>query len=231
MLSWVGLSIIGGRLLLKIGYRPTTIAGFFLLTLGMGLLSNFGRATARLWLYVDLVMIGSGLGLTMLTLLIAVQQAVPRAQLGIATSLNQFSRSIGGAVGVAVMGAVLSAGLASHLNETARSGNSGLTKESAASLAANPNALIEPAARAALSPATLDSLQGSLAAAIHNVFWVGTAVAALALVICFWLPRRGDGSYEQPSPEACTARSGERLVVAEITALDAEHEPVAVQSD
>ena len=58
----------------------------------------------------------------MLTLLIAVQQAVARAQLGIATSLNQFSRSIGGAVGVAVMGAVLSAGLARSLNEVARAG-------------------------------------------------------------------------------------------------------------
>ena len=122
MLSCVGMSVVGGRLLLKVGYRPTSIVGFALLTLGFALLSNFERDTPRLWLYIDLVMIGAGLGLSMLTLLIAVQQAVPRAQLGIATSLNQFSRSIGGAVGVAVMGAVLSAGLASHLNEIAHDG-------------------------------------------------------------------------------------------------------------
>ncbi len=231
MLSWVSMSVIGGRLLLKIGYRPTSIAGFILLTLGMTLLSMFQRTSPRLWLYVDLVMIGAGLGLTMLTLLIAVQQAVPRTQLGIATSLNQFSRSIGGAFGVAVMGAVLSAGLAAHLSTAALASGGVLTPESAAELAANPNALIEPEARAALPPKVLDALQNSLAAAIHNVFWVGTASAGLALIICFWLPKKGDAAHEQPPQDACTAASGERMVVAEITTLDAEHEPVAAQGD
>jgi EmrB/QacA subfamily drug resistance transporter len=231
MLSWVLLSIVGGRLLLKIGYRPTAIAGFILLTFGMALLSMFQRTTPRLWLYFDLVMIGAGLGLTMLTLLIAVQQSVPRGQLGIATSLTQFSRSIGGAVGVAVMGTVLSAGLASHLTEAALAPGSQLTPESAAQLAANPNALIEPAARSALPVTVLDVLQGALAAALHRVFWTGTAVAALALIVCFWLPRSNDGSYEPPPQEACTATSGERMMVAEITPLDSEHEPVAAQGD
>ncbi|HEX8291050.1 MAG TPA: MDR family MFS transporter [Pyrinomonadaceae bacterium] len=227
MLSWVGLSIIGGRLLLKVGYRPTTLAGLFLLTLGFALLSSFQRTTPRVWLYFDLVLIGAGLGLTMLTLLIAVQQAVGRAQLGIATSLNQFSRSIGGAVGVAVMGAVLSAGLASHLQSFARAGAGGLTPERAAELASNPNALIEPEARAALSPQVLDELQESMAAAIHNVFWTGTALAALALLAAFWLPRRGASGVAPPDEEACRAEAGERMVMAEFTTLEPEEEPVA----
>src|SRR3712207_9411147 len=68
------------------------------------MLSSFGRESARAWLYLDLVLIGAGLGLTMLTLLIAVQQAVPRAQLGTVTSFNQFARSIGGAGGGGVIG-------------------------------------------------------------------------------------------------------------------------------
>ncbi len=54
MLSWVILSVIGGRLMLKVGYRPTCITGFALLTLGFFLLSSYGRETARVWLYVDL---------------------------------------------------------------------------------------------------------------------------------------------------------------------------------
>src|SRR5215203_1714613 len=86
MLSWVSMSIVGGRLLLKVGYRPTCIVGFVFLTVGFVFLSLFGRETMRFWLYFDLVLIGAGLGLTMLTLLIAVQQSVERAQLGIATS-------------------------------------------------------------------------------------------------------------------------------------------------
>jgi EmrB/QacA subfamily drug resistance transporter len=227
MLSWVGLSVVGGRLLFKVGYRPTTLAGLFLLTLGFAMLSSYQRTTPRVWLYVDLVLIGAGLGLTMLTLLIAVQQSVGRAQLGIATSLNQFSRSIGGAVGVAIMGAVLSAGLASHLQRVARTGAGPLTPERAAELASNPNALIEPQARAALPPAVLDELQESLAAAIHNVFWTGTALAGLALLVAFWLPRQGDTSVAPPDEEACCAETGERMVIAEFTTLEPEEEPVA----
>ena len=228
MLSWVGLSIVGGRLLLRVGYRPTTLAGLVLLTLGFALLSSFQRSTPRVWLYVDLVLIGAGLGLTMLTLLIAVQQSVGREQLGIATSLNQFSRSIGGAVGVAIMGAVLSAGLASHLQEFAHTSGGTLTPERAAELASNPNALIEPEARAALPPAVLDELQEAMAASIHKVFWTGTALAALALLVAFWLPRGGgDSGVAPPDEETCGAETGERMVIAEFATLEPEEEPVA----
>jgi EmrB/QacA subfamily drug resistance transporter len=227
MLSWVGLSIVGGRLLLKVGYRPTTLAGLVLLTLGFALMSSYQRATPRVWLYLDLCLIGAGLGLTMLTLLIAVQQSVGRAQLGIATSLNQFSRSIGGAVGVAIMGAVLSAGLASHLQRVAREGAGPLTPERAAELASNPNALIEPQARAALAPDVLDQLQESLAAAIHNVFWTGTALSGLALLVALRLPRKGEAGVAPPDEETCCAETGERMVIAEFATLEPEEEPVA----
>src|SRR5207253_2833114 len=115
MLSWVSMSIIVGRLMLKIGYRIITIFGFLVLTGGFILLATFQRTTPIYWLYVDLVLVGMGLGLTMLTLLISVQQSVEKADLGTATALNQFSRAIGGAIGVAVMGAVLTSGLASQL--------------------------------------------------------------------------------------------------------------------
>ncbi|HEX8456407.1 MAG TPA: MDR family MFS transporter [Pyrinomonadaceae bacterium] len=231
LLSWVGMSIIGGRLLLRVGFRPTCIVGFALMTTGFVLLSNFQRETARLWLYLDLILIGAGLGLTMLTLLIAVQQSVERSQLGIATSLNQFSRSIGGAVGVAVMGAVLSAGLAARLGEVARSGSGVLTIERASELAANPNALIDPQARAALSAGALDALRGALTAAIHNVFWVGTVLAALALLVCFYLPRAGDAATDAPTEEQCGAETGERMVMAEFTTIDPEHEPTTSRGD
>jgi EmrB/QacA subfamily drug resistance transporter len=222
MLSWVGLSVVGGRLLLRVGYRTTSIVGFILLTLGFILLSTFQPTMARTWLYVDLAVVGAGLGLTMLTLLIAVQQSVPRAELGIATSLNQFSRSIGGAVGVGVMGVILSAGLTSHLMAAAHSGL--LSKIEATRLAEDPSALIEHQARASLSGGALQVLQSSLASAVHTVFWIGTAAAALALGVVLFLPR---ASAPKPQKARCGAESGERLVMAEMATLDAGHEPEA----
>ncbi len=189
MLSWVSMSIIGGYLLLKLGYRTISIIGFILLTIGFVFLSMFERETARFWLHADLVLIGSGLGLTMLTLLIAVQQAVNKSQLGVATSLNQFSRSIGGAVGVAIMGAILSAGLAANLDTAARNGSGVISPAQAEAFAANPNALIDPQAQAALPYGALDTLRGAMATAIHKVFWVGAVLSALSLLVILFLPR------------------------------------------
>jgi EmrB/QacA subfamily drug resistance transporter len=205
MLSWVTVSVIGGRILIRVGYRWMCIIGFTVLTLGMVLLSMHDPQMPKFWIYLDLVTIGAGLGLTMLTLLIAVQHSVPRSQLGIATSLNQFSRAIGGAVGVAVMGAVLSAGLTSKLAQAAMSGHGALTPERAAALSANPSALIEPQARAGLSPEVLSVLQGAMAGAIHNVFWVGAVLAALALVVSFMLPRNTDHAVAPPDASEVVA--------------------------
>jgi len=216
MLSWVTMSIVGGRLLLKLGYRTISIIGFILLTLGFVLLSLFESETARVWLYVDLILIGSGLGLTMLTLLIAVQQAVSKAQLGVATSLNQFSRSIGGAVGVAIMGAVLSAGLAENLKSVAQNPNAVISIEQAAAFAANPNALVDPQAQAALPAGALDALRGAMGAAIHKVFWVGAVLSFLSLLVILLLPQT---AVEEESPGNLSARKQETLESGEEMAL------------
>ncbi len=235
MLSWVTLSVVGGRILLKTGYRKTVIIGCILLTAAFAWLSTFNPQTPQLFLYIDLILIGAGLGLTMLTLLIAVQQAVPRQILGTATSLNQFSRSIGGAVGVAIMGAFLSAGLASNLQKAALNPMAIITPQQATELAANPNALIEPSSRAAMSSDMLYLLQSALSAALRNVFLVGMIMSAIALFIVFRLPQkiaaRADQVPMPPPAKACEAQSGERMVIAELATIDADHEPAAVDEE
>jgi hypothetical protein len=180
----------------------------------------------RFWLYLDLVLIGAGLGLTMLTLLIAVQQAVDRTKLGVATSLNQFSRAIGGAFGVAIMGAFLTAGLATELNKAALSGNTNLTVESASEFAANPNALIDPQAKANLAEGTLEVLQTAMATSIHRVFWIGAVLSALALLVAFLLPRQTGKSEKSENDENGFAK-GEKMLMAEQTAINAQNEPIA----
>lgn len=223
MLSWVSMSVIVGRLLLKIPYRTITIAGFAVMAVGFIMLTNFHRQTPQIWLYIDLAMIGAGLGLTMLTMLIAVQQSVERSQLGIATSLNQFSRAIGGALGVAIMGAVLTAGLSTQLLKAATGEGSVLTAEQAQSLASNPNALIEPSAKASLPAGILPVLQDSMAAAIEPVFWVVVVVCILALIASFLLPKQRAGTEQVANDE----NVGETMLMAEQTTINARNQPVA----
>ncbi len=220
MLSWVTMSVIGGRMLLNVGYRTIALIGFVVLTVGFVFLAFFQRDTAIIWLYVDLVLIGAGLGLTMLTLLIAVQQAVERTKLGVATSLNQFSRAIGGAFGVAIMGAVLTAGLATQLTAAAESGTTNLTVEQASALAANPNALIDPSAKADLPEGTFEILQEAMATSIHRVFWVGAVLSFLALLVAFLLPKQVEGQIHKTDEQA-----GEKMIMAEQTSINARNQP------
>jgi MFS family permease len=195
MLSWVLVSIIGGRLLIRFGTKILVIIGLVSMLIGFGALATFTRATPRPVMIAELILIGSGLGLTMLTLLIASQHSVAREQLGITTSLNQFSRSIGGALGVAILGAVLSAGLAEF--------------------SSNPNALVNPEARADIPAAELAQLQGALEGTLRNIFATSAGVVGLALICAFALPA---GKLRNEA-------HAERMVMAEMTTIDAENEP------
>jgi EmrB/QacA subfamily drug resistance transporter len=218
MLSWVAMSILGGRLVLRIGFKSLTVAGLLALTTGFVILSTFGRTTPRSWLILDLCLIGTGLGLTMLTLLLAVQQSVPRTQLGIATSLNQFSRSIGGAVGVAIMGALIT----SSFNPIAARLAGELPGLHGRGSAAE--ALIDPQLKSQIGPAALIPLQDALAASTRNGFVLCAVLSALAFLVVLKLPHVGIETHPHELPD-----SGERAMMAEFTVIDPEHEPVCVE--
>jgi hypothetical protein len=108
--------------------------------------------------------VGAGMGFSMLSLLLAIQHSVPRERLGIATSLNQFSRSIGAAVGVAAMGAIVSR---------------------AAGESALPGGIDTLASQ---TTAMGSALRGQFAVALHHAFLVGTVVSLLALAATLFLP-------------------------------------------
>ena len=232
LLGWVTMSVVGGRLMFRVGYRPTILAGLVVLVASFAVLTTFGRSTSRAWLIGDILAMGIGMGLVMFALLITVQNSVGRSQLGIATSLNQFSRSIGQTVGVAIMGTVMTISLASHIAEIQK--ESGLPEADVARVVHNPSALIDPIARAAQRPELLKAMSGALAGALHNVFLTGVAFAVLALLSGFWLPA---GRIEVETEAAREAESiprtpaeCERLLMAEMTTIDPEHEPDSIKA-
>ncbi|HYI11371.1 MAG TPA: MDR family MFS transporter [Thermoanaerobaculia bacterium] len=168
MISWVLASIVGGRLLIRISQRNLVLTGLLLMLAGFSSLAMFSRTTPRAVFMVELAVIGAGLGVTMLTLLIAAQHSVPREKLGITTSLSQFSRSIGGAIGVAILGAFLAAGLSEFSQD--------------------PNALVNAEARARMAPAELAQLQGALEGTLRTIFWACAAAVVAALAVAWTIP-------------------------------------------
>jgi MFS family permease len=107
VLGWVALSATSARLVLRVGYRGPVAVGMASLTAAFFLLARWDEQLSPLGAMRDVLLAGMGMGLVVVPTLIAVQSAVPRADLGIATSVIQFFMSIGGAVGISVMGTVM----------------------------------------------------------------------------------------------------------------------------
>ena len=187
VLGWVTFSVISARLLLRVGYRWPVVSGMVCLAVAFLLMSHMGLGTSRAITARNMLLAGMGMGLIMVPLLLAVQNAVPRADLGAATSATTFFRSIGGAVGVAVMGAVLSAELGRQLTAVL-GGLEGVARAQLEALVAHPDALIEPTLRSALPPMVLGAFSQGLANALHWVFLVGLGIASLALLSAFLVP-------------------------------------------
>ncbi|HWD95142.1 MAG TPA: EmrB/QacA family drug resistance transporter, partial [Acidimicrobiales bacterium] len=92
--------------------------GLGIATVGFIALSRLGAHSSFGFAAIGMFIVGLGLGLVMQVLIVAVQNSVPHAQLGTATANATFFRTIGGAFGVAILGAVFNTQLLSHLRAT-----------------------------------------------------------------------------------------------------------------
>ena len=187
VIGWVVFSVLAARLVLRVGYRSIVFVGMLLLTAAFVLLAGWNEGLTRGIAMRDISLAGVGMGLVFVPMLIAVQNAVPRSMLGSATSLTSFFRSIGGAVGVAVMGSVMAQRLHQEL--------SGLLAAAPAELqdrlretVAHPDLIVNPITRVALGADVLAQMRPAMAHAVGGVFVVGLVVAVAALASAFLVP-------------------------------------------
>ena len=108
VLGWVVMSVVSARLVLKIGYRTVVLTGMGSLLVAFLLFRRWSATLSSGSAMVDVLLAGIGMGMVVVPMLIAVQSVVARSDLGAATSLTQFFMSIGGALGLSLMGAVMS---------------------------------------------------------------------------------------------------------------------------
>jgi MFS family permease len=102
-------STVSGILISRFGrWKAYLVAGSVLVAAGFGLLATIDHATDMVLLGCFLAVLGTGIGMTMQNLVLAVQNTVAATDLGAASSAVAFFRSLGGTIGVSVLGAVLS---------------------------------------------------------------------------------------------------------------------------
>ncbi|MFG1667833.1 MDR family MFS transporter [Streptomyces sp. Y7] len=108
-----------GRLITRTGkWKAWLVAGGALLTAGLGLLGTIRYDTAYWRISIFMALLGLGIGMLMQNLVLSTQNQVAVAELGVASSIVTFFRSLGGAVGVAALGSVMSSRTAHHAGAT-----------------------------------------------------------------------------------------------------------------
>lgn len=170
---------VSGSLITRYGrWKGFLVAGATAMTVGFGLLSTIDADTNMVLLGCYLFVLGVGMGMTMQNLVLAVQNNVSPDNLGAATSTVTFFRSLGGAAGVSVLGAVLS----NHVTDLIASGLQavGITAETGGSGAglSNLNELPGPIA---------DIVRGAYGDGTARIFLVAAVMAALSLVAILFI--------------------------------------------
>ncbi|WP_411152252.1 MFS transporter [Streptomyces sp. A30] len=193
----VGASIISGQLISHTGhYKIHAVIGGLLSVIGMWLLSRLEADTPRLHYSIWMAVLGAGIGMVMPVLILAVQNSVRPADLGAATSANNYFRQIGGSVGAAVFGTLFADRLTDSLEER-------LPARAGARLP-DPEA-ITPQLVHALPPALRDGYIRAYADAMPRIFLYLVPVLVLGLLIAFFLKEKPLVSYDAPAAEPETA--------------------------
>jgi EmrB/QacA subfamily drug resistance transporter len=194
------VSRLAPTLAARFGSRQVCVAGLVAISAGLAIISRMGQTTPYWVLAAGLVVLGAGMGAAMTPATSAITASLPRRQQGVASAMNDLSRELGGALGIAVLSSAMAAvyrdnlslpGLPAELAEKARD-----------SLAVAVH-LGGPAATRA-SEAFLDGFHLSLAIA------AGAALAA-AVAVAVMLPRRDDVPVDEPLDGAADEPAAERM--------------------
>lgn len=235
MIAMAIASAIAGQIMSRLGhYRLLGVAGLAIMAGGVYLLSQMDAGTTNFVARRNMVIMGIGLGMSLPLFMLAVQNAVEHRVMGVATSTMQFLRSVGGTMGVAVMGSLISGTLASELTaNTPPRVQENAPPELLAHLR-DPQFLLSPQEVSgvreafdglgpqggALFDEAVLAVRESLATAISEAFWVAMFIVIASVVVGLFLreiPLRRTHAEEAPSPEPgpATATSSVPPIIAE----------------
>ncbi len=205
-------AMLNGLLVSKVGrYHWAVITGTLILLGGALLLTTINPSISPVIVVRDMVVIGVGIGMALPILTVAVQNAIPQSQLGAGTGAISYLRSLGGTLGVAVIGTVVNNTVASELPRQLPAAARQLPP-AVVSAATNQQVLVNAAYRqqvgaqlpAGLFNQLVEATRQTLALGIEHAFWVAIGICVLAVLAALFLkdvPLRKNkeaAAFEQP---------------------------------
>ena len=182
MFGLLGASTVTGIVMRRIKYyRYLGTLGVAVMIFGMWLLSQVTPTSSQWNVVADLVVVGLGIGVTFPLYLVAVQVALPRKFMGVASSQIQFWRNLGGTVGSSILGAVLANRLPDYLKT--RVADLHLPPQVIAHLpTGNANAILQPGLLSQLPPAFANAIRYALSDTLHDIYLFAGLILVAALI-------------------------------------------------
>lgn len=181
-IGWPIASFFSGRLLIKIGYFRTSLAGGTFLIVGTLLFVSMNPGYGPLWAAMSSFFVGVGMGLTSTAFIVSIQAAVAYEERGAATASNIFMRNLGSTIGVALLGSIMNSSLLNYYDQH----NRDFTLNSI-------NDLLTSESRSSIPSETVHFLQDGLSMALQNVYMVTALCAFASFLLIFGLPRTKGG--------------------------------------
>jgi EmrB/QacA subfamily drug resistance transporter len=198
MMGVLGASVLSGQMVSRTGrYKVFPVVGSALVVVGMALLSQLGLHTSHLTMSLYVIVLGAGMGMTMQVMVLSTQNAVPPTQIGTATAAVTFFRSLGGAFGTSLFGAVFVAGLTHWIPVL-------VPGAAASSIHVNGSFSMSPIRLHAFPPAVQHGILESFVRSLHSVFLLGVPLAVVMFTLALFLKEvrlRTASGLERPSED------------------------------
>jgi EmrB/QacA subfamily drug resistance transporter len=189
-IGWPIGSMLGGRLMLTFGTRQIVVYGSAIALMGCAFVTQLANV-GQLWYAMFATgLCGFGMGLASTTIMVSTQGSVAWNRRGTTTGLVQFSRSIGGSIGLGLMGGILTAAVGTH-----------------------SAAVLDPFARDNLSPAELEATRAAIESGLQIIFWIIFAAGVAAFAIAWrTMPSLNIRELRRGRPESDDAKLVEEAV-------------------
>ncbi len=187
-LAWASSVAVAAKVIVRLGFRGTGVVGSALMLIGvLGLFAGaLWPEASRLLMTAGMFVIGVGIGPASLSMILSVQNAVAWGRRGVATAATVFARTMGGALGVGLLGAFLDWELLRSLHA---SGLHGI----------DASAVLRHDVKTPLAAEHVAIFRDALGGSIGHVLLLMAALAVLIIVCAFGLP---PGRADQPHPDA-----------------------------
>ncbi len=181
-IGWPIASTVAGRMLVKIGYRVTSIIGGVSLVLGSVVFVTMTADSGPFWAAAGSFLFGVGMGLTSTAFIVSIQSTVSWQQRGIATAANMFMRNLGNTIGAALLGGILNSQLNRYFMQSSAHIGRRFSVESV-------NALLKGNERSKLPQTTIHILQDGLTIALHIDYFVVLVFGVASLIFLLFIPK------------------------------------------